>query len=157
MDCLFDSREQGHHYGLDKFGFRMSEANLVTGDMTLRGFENDVCVERKTEGDFIACCGGERSRFERELLRMRPYRSKCVLVESCWPKLEVGGWRGKVVPPVPIHSIVSWSAEYGIPFFLVGDRERGERFAARFLYSFAKHRYAEFRALVANARPEAQS
>ena len=50
-------------------------------------------IERKSEGDFLSCVAAERPRFERELERLKAFPIRCVIVETCWAKLEAGGWR----------------------------------------------------------------
>jgi hypothetical protein len=48
-------------------------ATLVTGDYGILGVERAAAIERKSFDDIVMCCGPERERFERELMRMRGY------------------------------------------------------------------------------------
>ena len=44
---------------------------LPTGDYSVSGFEDLICVERKSLPDLIGCMTSGRTRFERELQRMK--------------------------------------------------------------------------------------
>jgi ERCC4-type nuclease len=62
--AIQDTREQTP---LDLSPLQVDVAGLSTGDYSVKGLEHLVSVERKSLGDFLGVCGGERERFEREL------------------------------------------------------------------------------------------
>lgn len=132
---IVDSREQAP-FDLSPMG--MERGTLPTGDYSVRGLEDLVCVERKELGDLISCIGPGRERFERELQRMRGYPHRAVLVEASWADLETGNYRSQLNPKSACHSVISWTARWGIPFHFAGDREAAERWTRYFLYSSAK-------------------
>lgn len=53
---------------------------LTTGDYSVLGFERDFSIERKTIEDLIQSATFERERFERELVRMRGYSFRRLLI-----------------------------------------------------------------------------
>lgn len=55
-------------------------ATLTSGDYSVAGLENLFAVERKTVADIVGSVTSGRERFERELLRLRGYRFKRLLI-----------------------------------------------------------------------------
>ncbi|MBN1419930.1 MAG: hypothetical protein JXP34_14210 [Planctomycetes bacterium] len=141
---LIDSREQRP---LRLHPFRTKVEALDTGDYSIIGLENLVRLERKSVPDPVACSGRARERFERELSRLRAFPHRAVVIEADWRQLREGRWRGTVSPRTVTSSIASWAAEYAIPFHLAGDREGAEEYVTSFLWSVARHRHAEIRAM----------
>lgn len=91
---LIDSREQtpwlfegitrmhqGAPYVLE---IPINVKGLKTGDYTIEGFENNVCVERKSVGDIIGTITRGRKRFEKELTRMQNMEYSAVVIEGEW-------------------------------------------------------------------------
>lgn len=72
---------------------------------------------------------------------------KVLLVESTWPEIEGGGWRGSVTSSQVEGSLLGWAAR-GLQVELVGDHERAGQFASRLLYTLARRRYQELRSLL---------
>jgi ERCC4-type nuclease len=96
---VIDSREQ------EPLAFSHLEfvtSSLYSGDYSVAGLEHLFTVERKSIEDIVACCmGPNRSRFERELCRLRGYRFKRLLIIGCREDITTGRLtRGfKSVPP----------------------------------------------------------
>lgn len=122
-------------------------ATLDTGDYSIKGLEHVVRIERKSLQDLIGCVGAERERFDREVQRLLAYPIRILLIESSWQEVEAGGWRGKVTVEQAIGSLLGWQAA-GLSIHMAGDHERAGRHLARILYTVAKRRYRELRALV---------
>jgi DNA excision repair protein ERCC-4 len=120
---IYDTREQ---LPLDLSPYRMVKGTLATGDYTLEGLEDVVCIERKSLDDFLSCVGNSRERFERELRRMLAYRVKAVFVEASLRDLEAGNWRSKIPPQTVISTYLGWTA-WGIPIVLANNRESSQR------------------------------
>lgn len=84
--CLRDSREKsGHGWTIDKRtrGCLGTEiATLQTGDYTVKGLEDIVCIERKLAApEWHNNLFAERDRFKRELDRMKGIAFSYVLLE----------------------------------------------------------------------------
>ena len=126
--AVIDSREQ---CPLDVSPLQSVTGTLTTGDYSIEGLENIIAIERKSLPDFLACVGGERGRFEREVQRLLAYPVRALVIETTWQQLEVGEWRSKVTPEAAIGSALGW-----------------------LLFTCARRRWRELRALVGNGLRE---
>ena len=82
----------------------------------------------------IAVCTTERERFKHEIVRLRAFPVRVLMVKSDWPTIERGEWRSKATPSVVIGSLLG-SAHDGVPFILAGNRERrGKANSARYFF-----------------------
>ncbi len=144
--AIVDTREQDP---LDLAPLATITATLATGDYSVRGLERIVAVERKSLPDLLACVGRERKRFDREVQRLLAYPVRALVVESTWPAIEAGGWRGEVRPQAALGSLLGWMAA-GLPVLMAGDHERAGRFVARLLVTAARRRWREARVLLGN-------
>ena len=150
ITAICDSREQ---LPLDLAPLRVEVASLTTGDYSVKGLEQFVAIERKSEADLLMCIGQERDRFERELIRLRAYEVRAVVCETSWSALELAQWRSQITSKQAIGSVLGWIA-WGIPFLLVGNHQRAGEFVARMLYQAARRRWREARMFVTHATQE---
>lgn len=120
---------------------------LTTGDYSIEGLENHICIERKAPDDLLGCIGNGRERFERELKRMLSYPARCIVVECPYSALEAGIFRSKISPSAITGSIIGWM-ELGIPFFFASDALSAGIFATRFMTRSAIRRFRELQALI---------
>ena len=144
VTAVVDTREQTP---LDLSPLQTAASTLTTGDYSLAGLEGIVAVERKSLDDLLACVGRERARFDREVQRLLAYPTRCLVVEATWPDLEAGDWRSKVTPAAAVGSVLGWIAS-GLPVVMAGDHQRAGRYVARLLFTAARRRWRESRALV---------
>lgn len=142
--AIIDTREQ---LPLDLAPLQVEPGTLATGDYSVRGLEHVVALERKSLTDLLCCVGSERERFDREIQRMLAYPVRCLVVEATWSDLEAGEWRSHVTPAAAVGSCLGWIAA-GVPIIMAGDHERAGRYASRLLFTAARRRYRELRALV---------
>lgn len=159
VTAIIDTREQ---LPLDLSPLRMESGTLPTGDYSIKGLEDFICIERKSLPDLLGCMGGGRERFERELQRMLAYPTRAVIVEAHWIDLEIGYWTSKITPASAIGSVLGWICQ-GVPFIFTGDSTdaNGEtvsahvnagKIASRMLFIAARRRWREARQFV-NAMP----
>lgn len=114
---------------------------LKTGDYSVVGLEDYVTIERKADIDeFVSCVGGERSRFDREIQRMKPYPVKAIVVGCTFQDLIEGNWRPQVSINAVIGSFIGWQA-HGVPIILAG--HLSHEFIEWFLRIVAKRRFKE--------------
>lgn len=76
-----DTREQ---YPIDFsfYGFNQIVKKLDTGDYSIIGYEDKLCIERKrTTGELAINIGSKSSNFYKELERMRSYPYKYIVCE----------------------------------------------------------------------------
>lgn len=147
--AIIDTAEQLPY---DLSPMQMVRGNLYTGDYSLVGLEDEICIERKSLSDFLGVVGGDRERFDREIIRMLAYKSRAMVIEATWEQVETGDWpeyetkdgeikKSEVTATAALGSIYGWMAR-GIPVVLMGTRQRSQQFVARALY-FAARRAVE--------------
>lgn len=139
--ALVDTREQTP---LDLPGLAAIPHKLTTGDYSLRGLDHLITIERKELGDLVACCGRDRERFERQILRMLAYPHRAIVIEASWEDIETANWRSQLNSRQVGASIVSWQMR-GLPVCLAGTRERAGGIVASMLRHAAQQRYRELR------------
>lgn len=150
VTAVVDTREQ---YPLDLQPLQTITGTLATGDYSVRGLEAVVSLERKSLPDLLACIGAERERFDREVQRLLAYPVRALIVEASWSDLEAGNWRSKITPAAALGSVLGWIAS-GLPVVMAGDHDRAGRYVGRLLYTAARRRWREARALVATTQME---
>ncbi len=100
---------------------------LHTGDFSIKGFENSICVERKAIGDLLNCLGGDRVRFKEQVRRLSKFERKWIFVEGsedeilCFPTIS------KMFPEAIRQSIISIELRYNVPFYYAKTRKDAER------------------------------
>ena len=143
IGILIDAREQ---QPFEFPGFQTEVRTLPTGDYALAAAPSLCCIERKASvAELAACVGRERERFERELLRLKAYPCRLLLIECGWDDIEnPARYPGQVGPKHVIGSLISWSCR-SIPYVLAGTRQRAEKIAADFLRAAYRHEYQRLR------------
>jgi ERCC4-type nuclease len=145
VTAVIDTREQ---LPLDLTPLRSVAGTLTTGDYSVLGLVDVVAIERKSLPDLLTCIGAERERFDREVVRLLAYPVRALVVESTWGEVEAGDWRPKVTPAAAVGSLLGWIAA-GLPIVMAGDHARAGRVVGRLLYTAARRRWREARALLA--------
>jgi ERCC4-type nuclease len=88
---------------------------LYSGDYSVLGAEESFSVERKSIPDLVACCTAERDRFERELLRLRGYRFKRLLIVGSESDILEGNFRSLASPKAILASLHCFEIRYDLP------------------------------------------
>lgn len=148
-----DTREQ---LELDLSPLKTVRITMPEGDYTLIGLEKYIAIERKSLPDLLGCVGGDRERFDKEVQRLLAYPVRCLVVESDWPLIELGGWRSQVTPQAVIGSLLGWQTS-GLPILMAGDHERAGKYVSRILFTAARRRWREMRQMFAGMDCEAPS
>ena len=109
---LVDTREQAPLL----FGSCPSErATLATGDYSIQGCEDEFTVERKSLDDLAGSCTHDRERFERELVRMRGYSFRRLLVVGDVADIEAHRYQSRAEPRAILASVTAFEIRYGLP------------------------------------------
>ena len=90
-------------------------ATLATGDYSVKGFESDFCIERKSVADLVQSATFERERFERELVRMRGYSFRRLLIVGTLADIEAHRYRSQTNPKSVIASVTAFEIRYQLP------------------------------------------
>jgi ERCC4-type nuclease len=102
-----DTREQ-QGYNFTPFGscVGMVEDKLDTGDYTILGLENKVCIERKASPEELALnLGKDKKRFMAEIERMEPFEHKFLILEFTLEELLQFPNMSKRIPGSKISSV----------------------------------------------------
>lgn len=143
MVILIDTREQCPlRFGPD---VATERATLDAGDYSLPGLTERAAIERKSLPDLLACIGPERARFKRELLRLRSYPCRAVVVEAPLSDVLAGRYRARIHPAAALGSLASWQVRYSVPFWFAGDRDAAAAVVKAMLHNYL----AQLRELVA--------
>ncbi len=117
---------------------------LSTGDYSLEGYENRVCVERKSLADLYGTLGRGRKRFEREFERMQTMDASMIVIEATWQEIAYPGmdeygnenynWNSRLSANSVLGTIVAWSGKYPkTRWKAAGNRKGGENATFEFL------------------------
>jgi len=115
---------------------------LETGDYAPIGFECEMVIERKSKEDAFKSFGGDRERFEKEIVRMSEYRFAAVIIEAEWTEIfgEPPRYSKKFRPKTMVASIAAWSERYGVHFFAVPGRGFAEQLTYRLMERWVRDR-----------------
>ena len=140
--------DQNEGIPLDLSPMKTIVRHLYTGDYTLAGWEEEISIERKSLTDLVACVTGDnRKRFDKEILRLRGYATRALIVEATWGDVRRGGWRSNVTPASVEGSLRGWEAK-GIPLVMAGTHEVAGRYVQRMLYMTAKRKWRAARQMM---------
>lgn len=115
------------------------EADLETGDYTVRGFHRFLSIERK-EDDVYAVFGQDRKRIEAELQRMSYIPSSHFLFSRGWLDMLTNPPRRcklnmKTIPA----TITRWTLRFpNVHFWFLDNRRMAEKFSLRLMRQFWK-------------------
>ncbi len=118
---LRDTREQRP---LDRWfstAVSVQVVTMPTGDYSLAGFSDRVCVERKSLPDLVACVGPERERFMDCARRMRDYPFRLLVVEASVADVFAGSYRSRMNPQSVIGTTLALMSDYNVPTLWAGD------------------------------------
>ena len=136
MKFTVDTREPWPHPWAPFFSpdVSLSRGTMDTGDLAVSALPDGAVVERKAPGDFLACVGRERERFERELLRSRYCGAFVIIVEAGFPDVLTlarqhgGGLSDNAI----VGSVAAWTRR-GAPVLFCGSVRLAAELAERFL------------------------
>ncbi|MCA1962235.1 MAG: ERCC4 domain-containing protein [Desulfomonile sp.] len=111
---------------------------LDTGDYSIVGCEELICIERKTLGDLISFFTGEQQRFTRELRRSRMIPDRIIICDSHYGDLLRGQYHSKMHPPAAWASAVALMTRYRIPLLMARDAESAEELCQSILLRWFK-------------------
>ena len=136
--AVIDTREK-KPLDLEKYGLSSTVGTLVHGDYSLLvpDLRKIVTVERKSLPDFVACCGRDRARFEKEMLAIRGYKHKLIICEFTLNEVFEAKYRSKIKPQSVLGSIARWNT-YGIQFLFAENPTQASWLVAKYLELIAR-------------------
>lgn len=159
MCIIKDTREQEGWFINPPKGLVVVRDKLDEGDYSIRGFTNDIIIERKSILDFLGSISNGRERFKEELKRMKdkniPFRfiiiegtldevcSSCIIGSN--PKSKKDNMVRPMVSRVVqiswnsvFGSIISLTLRYDIHFIFARSKTEAEKFCLSLLVKFYK-------------------
>lgn len=106
---VIDSREQTP---LPISRLATVRAGLVTGDYSILGAENHFAVERKSIPDLVGSITSERERFERELVRLRGFEFRRILIVGSKLEIEQHKYRSNANPRAVLASLSAYNVRF---------------------------------------------
>ncbi len=138
LNVICDTREQ-KAFTFEKYlDVVVHRAALSEGDYSLAGCEHSIALERKELGDLVNCLSHDRARFERELIRLRPYPVKAVMVEASMLDVSRHRYQSKMLPEAVLQSVFTFTVRYGIPFLFCCTRAGAEYACHSILAKYAR-------------------
>jgi len=122
---VVDSREQLPYKFKD---YEVVMEGLKTGDYSIKGYQHEFAIERKSLSDWAHSITQDRVRVEKEIIRAKKeLKYFAFIIETDLRSI----WRAKLFSKVSRNSLVNtalhWSIKYNIPFFFVSNRTQGKR------------------------------
>lgn len=138
VTAIIDTREQCP-LDLKSHGLEVVTKKLDFGDYSLKfpNLERVVSIERKSLPDFIACCGKERKRFQKELLALRGFRYKALVLEFELQDVLDKRYKSMIEVNSVMSSISRWMS-MDIPFIFTGSHGASSHIVASMLKLIAK-------------------
>lgn len=133
--AIVDSREQTP---LAIPGLRMVVRGLVSGDYSFIGGEHLFAIERKSLDDLVGCVTRERERFERELIRLRGYRFRRLLIIGTEADIAAGNYTSAVTPQAVLSSLAAWEARFDLPVVYAPTPQDAGQMVANWISAFAR-------------------
>ncbi len=149
---LIDTREPDPHPWESHFTVGTCRATLPTGDLSLAGCGDLICIERKTLDDLISCLCAGRHRFSRELQRAQRIRQFYLICEGSYHDLLKGQYHSKMHPRAAWESEIALQSRYGIPFLFAGNEEMAARLGESILLRWFKEHINAIEAATKGAR-----
>jgi len=112
---------------------------LRTGDYSLDGLEDKICVERKSKADLFGSLGHGRARVEREFQRMAGFDYAAIVIEANLSDLLTPPPFSRMSPRVIINTLVSWSIKYKVHVYFAGCRRNAGALILRILEKYWGH------------------
>lgn len=112
-------------------------AHLPTGDYSIAGMEERICIERKSLADLYSTLGSNRERFEREHERMTKFEFAAVVVEASVATVLLNPPNESRLSPKSVYgTYVAWMIRYNVPWLFVEDRRLAEKTTFKLLEKF---------------------
>jgi hypothetical protein len=89
---------------------------LLAADYSISGAETLFGVERKTIPDLVTCCTSERERFERELVRLRGFKFRRLVIIGSETDILRGNFRSLANPRAILATLYCFEIRYDLPF-----------------------------------------
>jgi hypothetical protein len=114
----------------------VESVHLLTGDYSIKGFETEICVERKSKEDLYSTLRDQehRDRFKAEHERMTGYAFAVVVIEASWESIMNSPPKDCQLRPISVwRTFQKWRLRYGVNWEAIGPRAMAEEHTFRTL------------------------
>ena len=123
---VVDSREQKPLWKKD-----IEVKKLDAGDYSIKGYEDKICIERKSLGDLFGTLGGGHARFNREIERAKSLDYFAIVIDGtitkCLLKDFPGSHFSKMKGFVVFAILCTLHLKHDIPFYFTNGRSESKR------------------------------
>jgi len=141
---IIDSRERNPFWTKNSKTRTVKIAKLDTGDYSIEGLTNKVCIERKSCSDLVSTLSSGHERFKKELQRALELDFFAIVVEGSFSTVKnksfSGGFHSRMKGFVVIKILMSICVKYKIPVFLCSDRSEDKTITKELLDSYWRNR-----------------
>lgn len=120
---IIDSREQKPY---KNFSHPVEVGAIENGDYSIKGFESEFAVERKSLEDFVGSVTSGRERFEREVENLSNMVFGAIIIETDFTKIWKTPLHSKINRKALVNTALKWSVKWGIPILFVSNRTGGK-------------------------------
>lgn len=121
IPIIEDTREQlAWKFNPDVFS--VEPGTLATGDYTLKGYEDRVCIERKSLGDFVSSVIHDWIRHRKRWYRMAGFDIAAVVVEADIEDVWAHRYESDANPASVIGKAHSIFLDHGLPVLWWGSK-----------------------------------
>lgn len=152
ITLLMDSREGSRAFTAQELSpFKVEHVGLPTGDITVKGLDTKVVVEKKDSlAELVNNFGAQRARWDREVQRLLAYPSRLLVICDTWDSIDLHNYPAKSrLSANHIYGSLAGLAASGLPWVFAGDRRRAIDITKRFLYVAANREWRVARAFAA--------
>lgn len=142
MDLIIDTREQ------NALPFKVGSRNTIevktlkVGDYSLKNYENEIAIERKSPSDLFSSLGKGHSRFKKELGKSQKLKYFAIVVEGDYDTIlhkdfesaHFSKMKGYVITSI----LFTLHMKYGINVFFCKDRYQSVRVIKELFKAFLK-------------------
>ncbi len=139
---IYDSREQAP-FTFKNLKSTRSKGDLVVhtkkvaltaGDYSIEGMESQIAIERKSIVDFFSCCGHDRERFQKQIIKLAYLEWAAVVVEASLSTCLSGIPQSDLNPWTIYYSMLAWQQRFpSVHWWLCPGRTMAEMTTFRLL------------------------
>jgi hypothetical protein len=147
--CIDSNEQQPFTFHEKDVGWTLQK-KLPTGDYTIEGLEEIVCIERKGSVQELAgnLMSTDLKRFEAELVRMQDFKYRYIVCEFSWADLWDYPWSAKLPPKIRkrirvrgeavVSKLIELSLKYDVQVYMCGTKIRAQRITGKLLKKIAE-------------------
>jgi ERCC4-type nuclease len=118
---------------------QVKKKTLKTGDYTVEGYEESLCIERKSLNDITSClCKNELMRFTSQVKRMRQFKYRVIIVEADMADILNGKYRAPLPPMKALSGMLDVCLRFKVLLLFGGDAKSSAVLALEFFKSAIK-------------------